>query len=132
MMFGMGLLSLLVWLPIAGGLVVLALGERNVTLGKWIALAVALATFVASLGLYTGFDVSTANYQFQEQLVWIPFLNSTYHLGVDGISMPLILLTIWMGVYPNSFLDPMAPAVDKLVGDYQAALKLARTAALAP
>ncbi len=46
--------------------------------------------------------------------------------------MPLILLTIWMGVYPNSFLDPMAPAVDKLVGDYQAALKLARTAALAP
>ena len=49
-----------------------------------------------------------------------------------AIFLPLILLTIWMGVYPNSFLDPMAPAVDKLVGDYQAALKLARTAALAP
>jgi len=49
-----------------------------------------------------------------------------------AIFVPLILLTIWMGVYPNSFLDPMAPAVDKLVGDYQAALKLARTAALAP
>jgi NADH-quinone oxidoreductase subunit M len=43
---------------------------------------------------------------------------------------PLVLLSIWMGVYPNSFLDPMAPAVDKLIGDYQAALKLARTAAL--
>ena len=49
-----------------------------------------------------------------------------------AIFLPLVLLTIWMGVYPNSFLDPMAPAVDKLVGDYQAALKLARTAALAP
>ncbi len=93
MMSGMGLLSLLIWLPIAGGLVVLALGERNVTLGKWISLVVALVTFIASLGLYSGFDTSTANYQFQEQLVWIPFLNSTYHLGIDGISMPLILLT---------------------------------------
>ena len=49
-----------------------------------------------------------------------------------AIFLPLVLLTIWMGVYPNSFLDPMAPAVDKLIGDYQAALKLARTAALAP
>ena len=48
------------------------------------------------------------------------------------IFLPLVLLTLWMGIYPNSFLDPMAPAVDKLIGDYQAALKLARTAALAP
>ena len=49
-----------------------------------------------------------------------------------AIFLPLILITLWMGVYPSSFLDPMAPAVDKLIGDYQAALKLARTAALAP
>ena len=49
-----------------------------------------------------------------------------------AIFLPLVFLTLWMGIYPNSFLDPMAPAVDKLIGDYQAALKLARTAALAP
>ena len=49
-----------------------------------------------------------------------------------AIFLPLVALTLWMGIYPNSFLDPMAPAVDKLIGDYQAALKLARTAALAP
>ena len=49
-----------------------------------------------------------------------------------AVFLPLVLLTLWMGIYPNSFLDPMAPAVDKLIGDYQAALKLARTAALAP
>ena len=49
-----------------------------------------------------------------------------------AIFLPLILITLWMGVYPSSFLDPMAPAVDRLIGDYQAALKLARTAALAP
>ena len=48
------------------------------------------------------------------------------------VFLPLVLLALWMGVYPNSFLDPMAPSVDKLVGDYQAAIKLARTAALAP
>ena len=49
-----------------------------------------------------------------------------------AVFLPLVLITLWMGVYPSSFLDPMAPAVDKLIADYQAALKLARTAALAP
>ena len=49
-----------------------------------------------------------------------------------AVFLPLVLITLWMGIYPGSFLDPMAPAVDKLIGDYQAALKLARTAALAP
>jgi len=48
------------------------------------------------------------------------------------VFLPLVLLALWMGVYPSSFLDPMAPSVDKLVGDYQAAIKLARTAALTP
>jgi NADH-quinone oxidoreductase subunit M len=47
-----------------------------------------------------------------------------------AVFLPLVLLTLWMGIYPNSFLDPMAPAVDKLIGDYNAALKLAHTAAL--
>jgi NADH-quinone oxidoreductase subunit M len=48
------------------------------------------------------------------------------------VFLPLVLLTLWMGIYPGSFLDPMAPTIDKLVGDYQAAIKLARTASLAP
>ena len=47
-----------------------------------------------------------------------------------AVFLPLVLLTLWMGIYPGSFLDPMAASVDKLVGDYQAAIKLARTAAL--
>ena len=49
-----------------------------------------------------------------------------------AVFLPLVLITLWMGIYPASFLDPMAPAVDKLIGDYNAALKLARTAALQP
>ena len=47
-----------------------------------------------------------------------------------AVFLPLVLLTLWMGIYPNSFLDPMAPAVDKLIGDYNAAIKLAHTASL--
>jgi NADH-quinone oxidoreductase subunit M len=47
-----------------------------------------------------------------------------------AVFLPLVLITLWMGIYPQSFLDPMAPAVDKLIGDYNAALKLARTASL--
>ncbi len=48
------------------------------------------------------------------------------------VFLPLVLITLWMGVYPASFLDPMAPAVDKLIGDYNAAIKLAHTASLKP
>ena len=46
------------------------------------------------------------------------------------IFLPLVLLTVWMGIYPNSFLDPIAPSVDKLVGDFNTAIKLAHTASL--
>ncbi len=49
-----------------------------------------------------------------------------------AVFLPLVLITIWMGVYPASFLDPMAPAVDKLIGNYNAAIKLAHTASLMP
>ena len=93
-----GLLSLLVWLPIMGGLAVLALGESRVALGRWIALATSLAALVLSVPLYQGFDPSTADFQFIEQLPWIPAFNATYHLGVDGISLPLILLTTFITV----------------------------------
>src|SRR5690348_12446086 len=90
---GFGLLSLLIWLPIAGGLVVLLLGERNINLGRWVALATSVVVFGVSIPLWTHFDPGTFDLQFQEHLPWIPALHSTYNLGVDGIAMPLILLT---------------------------------------
>ena len=105
-----GLLSTLVWLPIAGGVVLLALGDRRMGLGRWLALAVAVATFVLSLQLYAGFDAATAAYQFTEQRPWIPALHSTYHLGVDGISMPLILLTTLFTVVVVSVTVSTPPA----------------------
>jgi NADH-quinone oxidoreductase subunit M len=97
-MQGFPILSLLTWLPIAGGLVVLALGERGIKAGRWVALIVALAAFVASIPLFTTFDVTTSDLQFVEQMPWIPAFHSTYYFGVDGISMPLILLTTFITI----------------------------------
>lgn len=90
------ILSVLIWLPIAGGAIMLALGERVVALGRWIALVTTAATFGISTLLYVYFDTSTALMQFTEERAWIPAFNSWYALGVDGISMPLILLTTFI------------------------------------
>ena len=95
---GIGLLSLLTWLPIAGGLLVLLLGDRFVGAGRWVALATAVVVFGASIPLYTGFDTSSFLPQFAEHLPWIPAFHSTYSLGVDGISLPLILLTTFITI----------------------------------
>jgi NADH-quinone oxidoreductase subunit M len=92
------LLSLLVWLPIAGGVLTLLLGDRNLAAARWVALLTALGTFVASVPLWTGFTIGTAEFQFVERLPWIPSFKADYHLGVDGISMPLIVLTTFITI----------------------------------
>ena len=94
------LLSMVVWIPIIGGLLVLLVGSgKNGGLeAKVIALLVALLTLLVSLPLWFGFDTSTAQMQFVERHSWISSFNIYYHLGVDGISMPLILLTAFTTV----------------------------------
>ena len=88
-----GLLSLLIWLPIAAGVVCLIMGSNRIAAVRWVALIASLLTFVASLPLITGFDSGTFAFQFAEKLPWIPAFKSYYALGVDGIAMPLIVLT---------------------------------------
>jgi NADH-quinone oxidoreductase subunit M len=92
------LLSTLVWLPIVGGALVLLLGDARASAARWVALVTTLLAFVLSIPLYTGFDASTAAFQFVERLPWIASLHAEYYLGVDGISMPLILLTTFMTI----------------------------------
>jgi NADH-quinone oxidoreductase subunit M len=92
------LLSILIWLPIGGGVLSLLLGEKRVGAARWVSLLTAIAAFGFSIPLYTGFDGSTAAYQFQQQLPWIPAFNATYHLGVDGIALPLIVLTTFITI----------------------------------
>ena len=97
-MHGSGLLSVLIWLPVLGGIAVLALGETRLRAARWLALGVALTTFVTSIGLYTSFKCASAAWQFVERHEWIATLHSDYYLGIDGISLPLILLTTFMTV----------------------------------
>jgi len=88
------LLSLVVWLPIIGGVAVLLSGDKGDAHGvRVLSLVITVATFFLSLGLYTGFDASLPTMQFVERHEWIPAFNIYYHFAVDGFSMPLIILT---------------------------------------
>ena len=90
----MGLLSVAIWLPILSGMVLLGMGrQEQVSAVRWVALIAAIARFVVTIPLITGFDVSTAAMQFQENSAWIERFNVRYRLGVDGISVWLVLLT---------------------------------------
>jgi NADH-quinone oxidoreductase subunit M len=93
------LLSLVIWFPIVGGILVLATGgEQNAPAARKLALGFSVASFLLSLSLYTGFDNTTAAMQFVERKAWIDLLHIEYYLGVDGISMPFILLTTFLTV----------------------------------
>jgi NADH-quinone oxidoreductase subunit M len=96
MQFDWPILSVLIWLPIVGGLVMLALGEKGIALGRWIALATSAVTFGISTLLYTNFDSTAAQMQFVERANWLPQFQSFYALGVDGFAMPLIVLTTFI------------------------------------
>ena len=92
------LLSYAIWVPIIGGLLVLAVGDRRAEAARWLALLVSLAAFAVTIPLFTGFDPRTAAMQFSERVAWIPSLNIFYHLGIDGISLWFILLTSFLTV----------------------------------
>jgi NADH-quinone oxidoreductase subunit M len=95
----MGLLSLAIWLPIAFGVLLLVLGrDEQARVVRWVALVGALASFLVTIPLYTGFQLGTAEMQFVEELVWMERFNVYYHLGVDGISLWFVLLTSFITV----------------------------------
>ncbi|OIQ77096.1 NADH-quinone oxidoreductase subunit M [mine drainage metagenome] len=88
------LLSLSIWVPILSGIAVLFTGsDKNARIARWLALLGSIASFLVTLPLYLRFDRADGDFQFQEGFNWIPSFNIHYHLGVDGISVPLILLT---------------------------------------
>ena len=91
------LLSICIWLPIAGAIAVLLLGSgERVELARRVALGVSVATFVVAAHLYIGFYPDYVGMHFVERVPWIGAFNAFYALGVDGISMPLILLTAFL------------------------------------
>ena len=95
----MGLLSLAIWTPIVVGALLLAFGrDERAGMVRWFALGGALLSLALTVPLYSGFQLGTAEMQFVEQSVWIERFNVNYHLGVDGISLWLILLTAFITV----------------------------------
>jgi NADH-quinone oxidoreductase subunit M len=100
MLFGFPLISLVIWLPILIGILVFATGgDHNARLAKWVALVGSALSLLVAIPLYTQFDPVMVGMQFVEYHTWIERFNVHYHLGVDGISMPLILL--------NCFITPL-------------------------
>ncbi len=97
-MFGGHLLSVLIGLPIVGGCAVLGFGSGKDAAARWTALLVAALTFLCSIALAVSFNGAVSDMQFVERAVWIPALNAKFYLGVDGISVPLILLTTFTTV----------------------------------
>ncbi len=90
------LLSAVIFLPLVGAVIIAFFRNLDAFIVKAIALVVALLTFVISLYLYTGFDASTYEMQFKEQRTWIEGLGISYKLGIDGISLWLVLLTTFL------------------------------------
>ena len=93
----MGWLSAAIWVPIISGIIVLAVGnEQRATLSRWLALLGSLVGFAVTIPLYTGFDRTTAALQFVERKPWIESLGIEYSLGIDGLSVWLVLLTAFI------------------------------------
>ena len=88
------ILSVAIWLPILAGVLLLLVGsDKQANLTRWAALASSITAFIATLPLYSKFDVLKGAFQLEESAPWIPAFNVNYHLGIDGIAAPLILLT---------------------------------------
>jgi NADH-quinone oxidoreductase subunit M len=115
-------LTVTTFLPLLGAVVILLAGDR---LARWIALLTTLATFAVSMPLYTGFDRTSAALQFVETLPWIPTWNIVYGMGVDGISLPFIFLSVLLSVLCVSV---SWTAIESRKRDFYAALLVSETA----
>jgi NADH-quinone oxidoreductase subunit M len=112
------LLAILIWLPIVGGFAVLGLGNDRAATARWVSLGVSGVTFLFSIPLWGYFKTGTAAMQFVERASWMPPIHSDFYVGVDGISMPLILLTTFTTVL---IVISGWQNVDKRVSQYFAA-----------
>jgi NADH-quinone oxidoreductase subunit M len=90
------LLTLILLLPFVGGLLLLLINKSKENLIRYLGLGISVLAFILSLFLYFGFDLRKADFQFTYKLSWIPNLNVSYHVGIDGISLLLILLTTFI------------------------------------
>ncbi len=93
------ILSLMIWAPILGSILVLVIGDVRARVVRWIALAVTIFVFILSIFLYIDFDYHAIQMQYIERAPWVAALSAYYYLGIDGISLPLIILTAFVTVF---------------------------------
>jgi NADH-quinone oxidoreductase subunit M len=101
MALNLNLLSWVIFLPVIGLIVIALWPKPSQKAVKWTALIAALAAFAVSLAIFFMFDRSGSaigHMQFEEKVLWIPAINANYHLGVDGLSLPLVILMTFLGV----------------------------------
>jgi NADH-quinone oxidoreductase subunit M len=115
------ILTATIFLPLFFAVIVLFLPEENERGIKLIGFGGTALTFIVSLVLYCGFDIAILGFQFQQKAVWISSLNISYHVGIDGMSLLLILLT--------TFLTPLAllgtwNSIQKQIRNYTAMVLL--------
>src|SRR5437773_8980661 len=122
-MIGYPVLTTTAFLPIVGAALILLFASDRVA--RWIALGTTLGTFAASMPLYWQFDKASSALQFVESADWIPSLNITYGMGVDGISLPFIFLATLLSVL---CIGASWVAVQTRVREFYAALLVAETA----
>src|SRR5438128_5996235 len=87
------LLTAVIFLPSAGAALLLFFPESKPSAAKWFAFWIAAADLALSIPLWTRFDIARSGFQFTESARWVPALGISYSLGIDGISLVLILLT---------------------------------------
>ena len=124
------MLSLVVFLPLIGALALMLVPNRDGSrdgLLRWSALAISLVSFASTLVLWAGFDPARADFQFVERVAWIPAFGIEYYIGVDGISLLLVVLT--------GFLTPLAllcswESVERKVKAFSILILLLETAML--
>src|SRR5450755_306458 len=85
------MLSIIISLPLVGVLALYLM--PNNALWRWIAVSTSAAVLIVGIVMAARFNWSTGALQFEEHIPWIPALGASYHLGIDGLSFPLILLT---------------------------------------
>ncbi len=123
-LLGIPILSLVIFLPLVGAVALLFIPAARVQAVKTTAFAVSLVTFLASLPIFAEFEGGRSGMQLVEQIPWVPSLGLTYHLGVDGISVLLILMTTFLTAI--SILSSFS-AITQRVKTYYATLLVLET-----
>lgn len=120
----MGLLSLITFLPLVGALFLLFVPKENLGAIRYVTLGATVLTFIVSLGILSKFDGSNYHFQLQENVAWVPQIGIYYRMGIDGISLWLVLLTTFLSVIAVWF----SFYVDKRVKDYMIFMLILETA----